>query len=131
PAADILDVDFADSATPFADHSPSNRAPSVTGTGDVRPDLAFAAQPHNVYVADGQKDHVFYPLQDAWADTGLPHSDDIATYADDTWAGPGVTLQCDIKLDLALPVTGTPHVCSGKSSGGFGMHLANSSLVAG
>lgn len=131
PAADILDVDFADTAAPFTDHSPSNRLPKVTGSQDVRADLAFATQPHNAYVTDGQKDHAFYPLQDAWADTGQPHTDDIATYADDTWAGAGVTMQCDIKLNLTLPVTGTPHVCSGKSSGGFGMHLANSSLVAG
>ena len=131
PPADVLDVDFADTAAPFADHSPSNRLPQVTGSEEVRPELAFVTQPHNSYVADGQKDHVFYPLQDAWADTGQPHTTDIATCADDTWAGSGVTMQCDIKLNLTLPATGTPHVCSGKSGGGFGMHLANSSLVAG
>jgi len=131
PAADVLDVDFADDSAPFTDRSASNRLPKVTGSQTVRPELAYAAQPHNAYVADGQKDHAFYPLQDAWADTGLPRTDDIATYADDTWAGAGITMQCDIKLNLTLPVTGTPHVCSGKSSGGFGMHLANSSLVAG
>ncbi|MCC2028080.1 LPXTG cell wall anchor domain-containing protein [Microbacterium sp. YMB-B2] len=131
PSADILDVDFSDIADPFADRSASNRAPKVTGSSSVATDPAFASQPKQAYTADGKKDHAFYPLQDAWADTGMPRTDDMATWADDTWAGPGITLQCDIKVNQALPVTGTPHVCAGKSSGGFGMHLANSSVVAG
>lgn len=131
PAADILDVDFSDSAAPFTDHSASQREAKATGSKDVGPDLAFAAQPHNAYTTDGQKDHAFYPLQDAWADTGLEHTDDIATYADDTWAGPGITVQCDVKVNHDLPVTASPHFCAGKSSGGFGMHIAGSSVVAG
>ena len=130
PQADVLDVDFSDTEDPFLDHSPANRQSKVTGTENVHPESAFATQPHNVYTADGQKDHAFYPLQDVWADTGEARADDMATWADDTWAGDGVTLQCDIKVNQELPVTGTPHICSGKSGGGFGMHLANSSIVA-
>lgn len=130
PAADVLDVDFSDTTEPFRDYSTANRQPSVTGTANVHPESAFAAQPHNAYTADGLKDHAFYPLQDAWADTGAPRTDDIATWADDTWGGSGVTLQCDVKVNQTLPVTGTPHICSGKSGGGFGLHLANSSVVA-
>lgn len=131
PEADILDVDFSDEADPFRDHSPSDRAPKVTGTSDVRVDPAFAEQPHRAYTSDGKRDHAFYPLQDAWADTGEKHSDDIETYKDDTWAGDGVTMQCDIKVNEELPVEGTPHVCAGKSGGGFGIHLKGSSIVAG
>ncbi|MGO1769209.1 MAG: LamG-like jellyroll fold domain-containing protein [Microbacterium sp.] len=131
PEADVLDVDFSDEAEPFRDHSPSAREPKVTGMSDVRTDPAFATQPHRAYTADGQKDHAFYPLQDTWADTGEPHSDDVATYVDDTWAGEGATLQCDVKVNEELPVDGTPHLCSGKSGGGFGLHLKGSSIVAG
>ncbi|WP_300265430.1 LamG-like jellyroll fold domain-containing protein [Microbacterium sp.] len=130
PAADVLDVDFSDEAAAFRDHSPANRQPKVTGTADVTVDRAFTTQPHNVYTTDGQKDHAFYPLQDAWADTGAPRTDDTSTWADDSWAGDGLTLQCDIKVNQSLPVTGTPHVCAGKSAGGFGLHLSNSSIVA-
>ena len=130
PDADVLDVDFSDTADSFRDHSASNRTPKVTGSADVALDRAFAAQPHYAYTADGQKDHAFYPLQDAWADTGEPRTDDTATWADDTWAGDGLTLQCDIKVNQALPVTGAPHACAGKSAGGFGLHLSNSSIVA-
>src|SRR5699024_10075131 len=122
PAADVLDVDFSDAEAPFRDHSPANRPPSVTGASDVAPSPAFASQPQHVYTTDGSKDHAFYPLQDAWADTGMPRTDDIETWTDDTWAGEGITLQCDVKVNQELPVTGTPHVCAGKSAGGFGMH---------
>lgn len=130
PQADILDVNFSDPADPFRDHSPSDRTAEVTGTADVAVNAAFASQPQYAYTTDGVNDHAFYPLQDAWADTGMPRTDDIATWADDTWAGEGLTLQCDIKVNQELPVEGTPHVCAGKSAGGFGLHLSNSSVVA-
>ena len=130
PPADILDVDFSDPADPFKDHSASARPARVTGTADVARSAAHATQPHYAYSTDGRNDHAFYPLQDAWADTGMPRTDDIATWADDTWAGEGITLQCDVRVDQELPVTGSPHFCAGKSAGGFGMHLSGDTIVA-
>ncbi|WP_235736619.1 LamG-like jellyroll fold domain-containing protein [Nocardioides alcanivorans] len=130
PSADILDVDFSDVDHPFRDLSPSDREAKVTGSADITPSSVFATQPHHVYTTDGEKDHVFYPLQDAWADTGMPRTDEIATWADDTWAGDGITLQCDVRFNGELPATGSPHFCAGKSAGGFGMHVDGSKIVA-
>ena len=128
--ADILDVDFSDPDAPFQDSSPSARTPRVTGSAEVEPSTAFASQPSYAYTTDGANDHVFYPLQDAWADTGMPRTDDLATWADDTWAGEGITLQCDVMVHEELPLDSAAHFCAGKSSGGFGLHLSDSSIVA-
>lgn len=130
PAADVLDVDFADPADPFRDHSPAAREPRVTGSAEVARSTAFASQPSYAYTTDGANDHAVYPLQDAWADTGEPRTDDLATWADDTWAGEGITLQCDVMVHEDLPLDSAAHFCAGKSSGGFGLHLSDSSIVA-
>src|SRR5699024_8579687 len=40
------------------------------------------------------------------------------------------TLQCDVMVHEDLPLDGAAHVCAGKSSGGFGLHLTDSSIAA-
>ncbi|WP_175477248.1 LamG-like jellyroll fold domain-containing protein [Ruania alba] len=130
PHADVLDVDFSDPDAPFHDHSPAAREPQVTGSADIARSTAFASQPSYAYTTDGANDHAFYPLQSAWADTGMPRTDDISTWSDDTWAGEGITLQCDVMVHEDLPMDSAAHFCAGKSAGGFGLHLSDSSIVA-
>ena len=114
PTADILDVDMADPAAPYADHAASRTA-AVRGAPTQALDPTLG---RTVSVFDGVDDAVAYPLQDAWNPSTQPNITQ------------SVSIECTFRFDATLPTTVEEDVCSGKQSGGYAVRVTGTDLQA-
>jgi hypothetical protein len=104
PAADILDVDFANGA-------PTDHAAGRTATTFGAPTYGIDSTiDHPTASFDGD-DALVYPVNDAWAAATTPN------------ITKSVTVECYFRFDGTLPVAEEQDMCSGKQSGGYSMYV--------
>ncbi|WP_051266611.1 LamG-like jellyroll fold domain-containing protein [Nakamurella lactea] len=107
PAADVLDIGFADGV---AHDAAQNIASKAWGAPSFDTDQSLRAAPTGILRVDGVDDAVSFEV-DPWST--------LAT---------GFTVECVFRVDAALPVSGEHDLCSDKESGGFSIYLNGSNL---